>query len=171
MDQVYEAALRRRDELAQELKNLDDFIGTYRRLALELHIESRNTEGTKSSPTSPALPVEKIDEPETTPVVKRRSRVTDNPKPEVVVAEAVTVIREKGEPMNRRAIWNALRDRGVVVNGADPIKALGTMLWRSGGDKLTSIEGRGYWPKDAPEPPPAGGPFFMSATGWPEKDN
>ena len=40
----------------------------------------------------------------------------------------------------------------MVVNGTDPVKTLGTILWRSGSDRLTQIDGWGYWPKDLPLP-------------------
>jgi len=64
--------------------------------------------------------------------------------PALVVAEAAEVIRAAGRPMTRREIHKALSDQGIVVNGTDPIKALGTMLWRSGEDVLEQIDGWGY---------------------------
>ncbi len=77
---------------------------------------------------------------------EKKTRVTDNPRPAVLIPAAVEILREKGHPMSRRELWDALADRGLVVKGADPIKALGTILWRAS-DKIVQIEGRGYWPK------------------------
>lgn len=76
----------------------------------------------------------------------KKTRVTDNPRPAVLIPAAVEILRERGHPMSRRELWDALADRGLVVKGADPIKALGTILWRAS-DKIVQIEGRGYWPK------------------------
>ena len=50
--------------------------------------------------------------------------------------------------MSRRELHGALASIGLDVNGADPIKALGTMLWRSGEDVLVQLKGFGYWIKD-----------------------
>jgi hypothetical protein len=156
LDRVFEAATKRIDELKEELKKLEEFVGTYRKLALDLRIENMNKMGTSSPSTENGLAVDRREAreaaaPDAAP--PRRSRVTDNPKPDVVVAEALKLIREVGRPMTRREIREGLAARGTVVNGADPVKALGTMLWRSGSDRLIQIEGRGYWPKDLPEPP------------------
>jgi len=158
VDRVFEAALKRADELKQELKKLEEFIGTYRQLAVELHIESKNEQGTHTLSTAETSSVDKatqgeareVETPDAAP--PKRVRVSDNPKPAVVVAAAARVIREKGHPMSRRDIHAALSARGIVVRGADEVKALGTMLWRSGVGVLTQLEGYGYWLADEPYP-------------------
>ena len=68
-----------------------------------------------------------------------------NPPNPVVVSGAINVLREAGRPMTRRELYLALKDRGVVVHGKDPVKTVGTILWRAR-DQLVSHEGRGYWP-------------------------
>lgn len=76
----------------------------------------------------------------------------DEVAPFPFLARLITVLRERGKPMSRRELHVALGERGLLVKGSDPIKALGTMLWR-GRDRLTQIEGYGYWPKgDTYEP-------------------
>lgn len=82
----------------------------------------------------------------------RRTRVTDNPKPAVVVEAVLDILRNNGHPMSRRELHTTLGLRGLHVRGADPVKALGTMLWRAP-EQLVQIEGYGYWPKDDPYPP------------------
>ncbi|MFN4041980.1 MAG: hypothetical protein ACK4I0_09990 [Brevundimonas sp.] len=82
----------------------------------------------------------------------KRSRVTDNPKKEVLIPAAIEIIRGHGRPLSRRALHEALAARGLVVKGADPIKALGTILWRAP-DDLVQLEGFGYWPKVDPYEP------------------
>lgn len=76
-----------------------------------------------------------------------RTRVTDNPKPEVLIPAAKEILRANKRPMNRRQLHQALAARGLEVRGADPVKTLGTILWRAR-DQIKSIEGWGYWPKE-----------------------
>ena len=150
MNPVLEAAILREAELRQELEKVKDFINTFRYFAKL----SENTDG-NAARTSRERGVQndphidpqerEAETPDAAP--PKRVRVSDNPKPELVVAAAVELIRAVGRPMTRREIREQLAARGVVVNGADPVKALGTMLWRSGSDQLEQIEGRGYWPK------------------------
>ena len=159
MDPVYEAAITREIELVDELKKIRDFLATYRTLANAIKLESSNTKGTNVDlSTHVAIAVDSFRNefareaaPSDAPPPKR-VRVTDNPKPAVVVEAAVDLIRAKGRPMTRREIREGLAASGLVVNGADPVKALGTMLWRSGKDELEQIEGRGYWLKGKPLP-------------------
>ena len=47
--------------------------------------------------------------------------------------------------MSRRQLYEALKRLGMEIKGADPIKALGTILWRAS-DRIEYVEGRGYWP-------------------------
>lgn len=81
-----------------------------------------------------------------------RTRITDNPKPREIVPAAISIIRERGKPMSRRDLHEALAARGLVVRGVDPVKTLGTILWRAK-DRMVQIEGKGYWPKADPFPP------------------
>ena len=84
--------------------------------------------------------------------VARRPRATGNPPPDKLIPAAKEVILERGFPLSRRAIHEGLAKRGLVVHGTDPLKTLGTILWRAQ-DEIQSIEGRGYWPKEWPAPP------------------
>ena len=154
VDPIIAEAEKRRDELREDLRKIEDFIATYYTLKNRLKMDSRNTKGTKSAEPSTDLStdaalVEAAREAETPyDAQTKRVRVSDNPKPATVVAAAVEVIRAAGRPMTRRKIHKALAARGLEVRGSDPIKALGTMLWRSGKGQLVQIEGRGYGLKD-----------------------
>lgn len=155
-DPILAAAEARRDELAQELQKVRDFIASYHAFARMAKADSVNIIGTLEATVADALPVDnevtrEAESPDAAPA--RRTRVTDNPKPAAVVAAAVEVIREAKRPMTRREIHRALAERDLIVRGADPIKALGTMLWRSGKDVLVQVEGEGYWIKGEPLPP------------------
>lgn len=150
IDPILAAAESRRDELAQDLQKVRDFIASYHAFARMAKADSVNISGTFEATVGNAASVDKdetreAESPDAAPA--RRTRVTDNPKPDVVVAAAVQVIREAKRPMTRREIHRALAERDLLVRGADPIKALGTMLWRSGSRVLEQIEGHGYWVK------------------------
>jgi hypothetical protein len=148
---LFTAALERLEALKAEEKILNEYIVARRRAqrALGLSDEARQTPDSSSAEVQSESPPDSSIE-EGTPLKKR---VTDNPKPADVVAAAAEVIRVVGRPLSRRQIHNALARRGVVVRGVDPIKALGTMLWRSGNGVLQQIEGRGYWLSGVAAPP------------------
>lgn len=160
-DPILQRAYERMEELDQELGKLKDFVSTYRMLANGIKLESANILGTKVGQSSTEdligdtgaqeLARETFPREEAAP---RRTRVTDNPKPDVVVQAALALIREMRRPLTRREIHKGLGVMGLEVKGADPVKTLGTMLWRSGSELLEQIEGRGYWPKGEPVPPP-----------------
>lgn len=146
MDDLVEAAKARIVELKQQVETLEKFVqaaGPVTRL-LSGSITGTGTVagnllvGVSSQPAAP-------DE-------AKRTRVTDNPRPAVLIPAAVQILRDRGQPMSRRELHEALSEKGLVVRGADPVKALGTILWRAR-DEIVQIEGRGYWPKDDPVPP------------------
>lgn len=156
MDDTLQKALRRREELQQELKFLGDFITVHEKaqqllagVELEHPPEQIGTDAERSpggiEPSSPARPQDSAEAGKDVKAPKR-SRVTDNPKPAGVVRESIVILRERGHPLSRRELHTALAERGLEVKGADPIKALGTMLWRAP-DQLVQLEGFGYWPK------------------------
>lgn len=159
-DEILNAALNKRDDLREELRKIDDFIATYRKIRLELHIDERNTEGTRVSAglimritADQMSQVEEREEATSDVGPKVRVRVRGNPRPAVVVAAAVELIRKAGQPLTRREIYNGLVSQGIVVQGADPVKAVGTTLWRAT-EELEQVEGRGYWLAGVPVPPP-----------------
>jgi len=148
MDETLKRAIKRREELQQELKLLGDFIDLHRSVEKLLSADtlaSGGTEDEQNLPVNPQSPPQasEISVDESSP---RRTRVTDNPKPADVVSESLAILRERGHPLSRRELHSALADRGLEVKGADPVKALGTMLWR-GKDQLVQLKGLGYWPR------------------------
>lgn len=82
--------------------------------------------------------------------VKRKR--PNNPDKSVVVDKALEIIREHGEPMGRRALFDALAASGIVLEGTDPQMVLSTMLWRSK-DRVKRLSGFGYWPANEPYAP------------------
>jgi hypothetical protein len=147
MDPVYEAAIKRLDELRLELKMLNDFIEMYRRTRQILGLDQQRTPDTKQEQITELTSHKRL----VVKMKKAASPTRGNPKPAVVIRKAVSILDEHKCPMSRRQLHSALCERGLVVKGADPIKALGTMLWRS--DALIQIGGHGYWIKSRPYEP------------------
>ncbi len=70
-----------------------------------------------------------------------------NPKKEDVADAALKIIRERGEPMSRDDLFDALQSDGVVLQGKNPPVILQTMLWRMQ-DRIVHLKGHGYWPRE-----------------------
>ncbi|WP_165191053.1 hypothetical protein [Caulobacter soli] len=153
MDKVYEAAVSRVEELHAELKSLNDFIEMYRRTRHILGMDSIEHKGIFMSDAREVPGAEPASTNLHLGGEPPRKRVVDNPKPMDVVSQVLLILIEREHPMSRRKLHEALKARGMVVNGADPVKTLGTMLWRSGQDFLVQLEGRGYWIKGEPYAP------------------
>jgi hypothetical protein len=81
----------------------------------------------------------------------RARRTTGNPKKEDVVEAARTIIAVNGEPMGRSDLFKALREQGIILQGADPEMVLSTMLWRMR-NRVVRLPGGGYWLADKPSP-------------------
>lgn len=153
MDDVYEAARKRRDELQIELKTLNDFIDVYQRTRQLLGLDSREHKensqagapsGTATVQASPATPSPAGDEP-------KRTRVTDNPPSAEVIRAVKDIMFQARRPFVRRELHRLLAQRGLEVRGVDPIKTLGTILWRAKDDIVSLPEG-GYWVRGVPLP-------------------
>lgn len=66
-----------------------------------------------------------------------------------VVAKVEQILRAAGRPLSRGELHKRLLIAGVQVPGEDPVKNLGTMLWRS---RRFDNTGRRYWFIDEPRP-------------------
>lgn len=84
----------------------------------------------------------------TTAAPKKKPRAT-NPPSAVLIRAVIDTLNRRGHPLSRKGLFDALKDRGLVVQGADPVKTLGTILWRNR-DKIIQIEDHGYWPRATP---------------------
>ncbi|TPL94768.1 hypothetical protein [Mesorhizobium sp. B2-3-10] len=81
----------------------------------------------------------------TTPPSKRADRPTRNLPKSRMEPVVRALIAEQQKPMTRTQIAEALELKGIPVAGADPNKAIGTILWRMR-DKFVNLLGWGYWP-------------------------
>ncbi|UQV18868.1 hypothetical protein MU852_03015 [Brevundimonas albigilva] len=152
MTDILTEARERIAALQQQIAILQQFVDSAEKATVLLHGEaaikssmtgdlSVDDSSTATPSRDVSLPVQSAESP------VKRTRVSDNPKPAVLIPAAIEILRQHGQPMSRRQLHEALSGRGLVVKGADPIKALGTILWRAQ-DQIVQIEGRGYWPKE-----------------------
>jgi hypothetical protein len=88
------------------------------------------------------------------PLARNGKKATGNPKKELVVRVARTIIKKKGRPLQRGPLFEALREHGLIINGADPEMVLSTMLWRKR-DEIIRLPDHGYWLAEEPYPPAA----------------
>ncbi|MGH6821922.1 MAG: hypothetical protein ACREC4_00270 [Methylocella sp.] len=96
----------------------------------------------------------------------RSARTSGNPTKEHVGAKVKELILEKGAPIARNDLFEALESRGVIIRGVDPQMVLSTMLWRT--FDIVHLRGHGYWLKDRPFDPAAYRPDrpFEDANGF-----
>lgn len=141
MDEMIKAARERLAQIEQEAETLRKFVDSAEAAAAILG-RSQETETAPSPSTAGAK--KESDEGGGAP---RQTRVSDNPKAEVLIPAVKEILRANHRPMTRRQLHRALANRGLEVRGSDPVKTLGTILWRAN-DQIKSIEGWGYWPAE-----------------------
>ncbi|GAB4063967.1 hypothetical protein KHC28_14185 [Ancylobacter sonchi] len=125
----YQGLIQQRERLERDLRTVNEAISKYEHIAaLKKELASLVTL-------------------ETAPVVPKRRR---NALPPARIAKtAREIILKAGRPLTRYEIAKALEHQGVALVGSDPIKNVGTILWRHR-DEFENIPDRGYWPKDVP---------------------
>lgn len=152
MSELENKARERIAELQQEIEKLRHFLVVSEQARLLLEMPSTGMRpSTMLAAMGAAKPAAFGNSAPPSADETTRKRVTDNPKPAVLIPAVIEILREQGRPMSRRQLHDALSDRGLVVRGTEPTKTLGTILWRAR-DVIDSIEGRGYWPKGDPVP-------------------
>lgn len=137
-------AIRRRQELVQELEKIEQLInllGWWRDEAI-----ARPAKTQAGPPTHRPFDLahdQQLPKPESPP--------EPFATPAEVIRETLIVLSEHGRPLKRGQLLKELADNGVRIRGGDKSKVLGTTLWRAK-DKIISIDGWGYWIKDRPSP-------------------
>lgn len=155
MNNPVEAAKARLAAIAEEAEKLRLFIAAYENVADLLDVSHIRPAGeSKSVDNLVEVPASE----------NRRMPKAVNPPASVLVPAVIDILRTRGHPLSRRGIYEALKARDLVIQGADPVKALGTILWRNQ-DEIIQLEGYGYWPRalaysraEYPGLPPARGP-------------
>ena len=151
MTDVLENAKQRLHVLRQEAEEIERFIAMYERFGGGTnggHVDVRH-ESVSGNLSTRNAPVDNF--------VKRRNRVRGD-RPDDVALFMEKVIRERGEPMTRGQLVEALELRDVAIPAVDKPRYIGTIAWRTKGT-FVNIEGRGYWLRDAGVPLMTGTPI------------
>jgi hypothetical protein len=130
-DKAYRNAMKRRQELQAELREIDHFLDLWKRYA-----------GTEPEQFPLADTFGGV-----APAPAQRSEQRTQLSREELAPLIRAVLIEHGRPMRRGQLVTALIDRGIHIGGIDPNKNLGTIMWRLR-DRFTNLEGYGYWPND-----------------------
>lgn len=86
-------------------------------------------------------------EPEPTAAPRSKERSRNILKPKEIADRAREVILEARRPLVRSELLELLEAKGVLFDGSDKSKNLGTIMWRFQ-DRFVQLKGHGYWPKD-----------------------
>lgn len=91
-----------------------------------------------------------------------------NSSKEIVAGAAREIIKARGEPVSRTNLYEALIERGLRINGKEPLVVLSTMLWRMR-DAVARVKGGGYWLAEVPYEPAGYIPGQLSVHGIMDK--
>lgn len=141
MPSALENAKRRFAELKKELEEIQTFIALYERYS---GLSTELSTGTYSAEVSP--------DTQKYGVTNKRIR-NAGLTPKGIVELAERVIRESGRPLTRGDLVAMFAARDVELPGDDKARYIGTIMWRHK-SKFINIEGRGYWLRGQPVPPP-----------------
>lgn len=73
----------------------------------------------------------------------------NNPPRALIGQTAREIIEKAGRPVSRDALFEGLKERGLIVRGKDPMMVLSTMMWRMQ-DEFVRLPGYGYWLRELP---------------------
>lgn len=129
-------ALKRKEELERELAEINQFVSLYQRFSGGAEPERRDM-------LSPP-----VDDGEST-----RGHIAIRSK-RVLGTGAVSkltegMLRERGLPMTRSQIVEALEHRNYYIPSGDKARYIGTILWRNR-DRFVNLPGQGYWLRGVP---------------------
>ena len=148
IEKVLENAERKRDSLAAEINSLAQRMEELKRdITILDDWISRWHEFAGKDETAAGAP----ESHELAPPAARSARTKGNPSKEEVAAKVKELILERGLPIARNDLFEALKSLGIIIRGADPKVVLGTMLWRT--DDIIRLRGHGYWLKIRPFEP------------------
>lgn len=151
VDETYRKALRRLQELRNEINELETFIHLYRKISSTKSVQAElDWPGSLGAgpmiKVEPAPEIVTVLEQEGFPQESRTRRRRGTPSEIARIAERVLL--DEKRPLNRRQLVDALEARNVEIPSEDKARYLGTVLWRNQ-EVFEHIEGRGYWVKGA----------------------
>lgn len=120
-DDILKKAISRRGQLAEEMKEIDSFIATYRRLQSDIPQNVTFATGTTLLTSAPNVSV------------KVRLGIE---------AATCNILREAGGTLTTKEILSRLIDHQFHVGGKDPINNLASVLSRS--MEIENVRGKGW---------------------------
>jgi hypothetical protein len=155
-DAAYQNAVKRRDELAAKINQLNQELDTARKelQRVDGFIQAWREFAGMDEDTSDLLT---YSAKQKNPAAGESVSRPDNPPRELVGDKAEEIIVERNKPVSRSDLFNALKERGIEIKGKEPEMVLSTMLWRMP-DRFVRLRGYGYWLKGRPYPPAAYAP-------------
>ena len=145
MNELEEKARERIAQLEQEIELLRNYLAMSGQAREVLGVSAGASERVSAANNSS---VESAGSDSTAPEKVKKPRAV-NPPASVLIPAVIDILRSRGHPLSRRGIYLGLKARGLEIQGSDPVKAVGTILWRNQ-DKIVQLDGYGYWPKDEP---------------------
>jgi hypothetical protein len=142
-ERAYQYALERRHKLREELDEIERFIVVCERYAEAeepRHLVSVTAAVATETHNESAF-TERLEERQK----RRRSAIRDDD----LHTRLRAILLERGAPMSRQELIDALAARGVNPESQDPTNWLGTRMYRRR-ESYVQIRGRGYWLADVP---------------------
>ena len=130
MDQAYQSALRKRDDLKRQLAEAEEFLRLWNRVLGSDAVDSVTPSTAMGQGEIAAQPL-----PKKSPTRDRAAEI------------ARKIILAGGIPMTRGQLVEAFEARGTPVGGLNPRRNMGTIMWRLR-DRFINLEGLSYWPLD-----------------------
>lgn len=145
-DKALENALAARDEMAEKIAAAEEQIKEWRERMQRAERFIADWEEFSGQGLATRAPEERA-----RGIVKRTTLPPapkpKNPRKEDVAEVAIEIIRENGDPMTRDDLFEALKARGIQIEGKNPPVVLQTMLWRMQ-ERIVHLKGYGYWPRE-----------------------
>ncbi|QNT69122.1 hypothetical protein [Defluviicoccus vanus] len=138
-DAAVRRAIQRRQELEEEIRQIDLFLSLYERFAGQ-PVAVRNLPGTELQESGE-------NEPGSPDDIAVGGGMTQKDFIEL----ARELLLEIGRPVNGPGLLRKFHEKGRRIGGADEMKNLTTKVWRAR-DVIIKIPGAGYWPADVPCP-------------------
>ncbi len=124
MDDALSKALKRRDELREELARVEQFIALHNELF-------------GASPDANVQVADRTNRDKSAKPSRKRGN------PSAVADMAEKVIRSLGRPVQRGELVELIEAEGCQIESDDKPRYIGTILWRNA-DRFVNIEGQGY---------------------------
>ena len=119
---AYANAIRRRQQLLEEIAEIDRFLRLYEKYSNEISDD--------------------IDE-----TIDQNTGMPQKDFPTFMR----NILRNAGSPLNSRQILSLMKLLNVPIGGSDELRNLTTKLWRAR-DEIVRLDNRTYWPRDLPIP-------------------